>query len=188
MEPLKQDVIIADSSCAARLTLWEEDIDRLEEGASYALDNLVVCSFQQSKYLSWPKEGGRMVEIQDIGDVVEDDVADDTETISNAEVVAVLMLENYSECLVCKGKVEAHGSKLGSCTKCTLKQRLDHCKRQMSAKLMFTAADRYVTLNAFGSIVNDIANSGSVTVDSLLSAQPVTITYANNIVTAISRT
>ena len=108
----KQDVIIADASCAAKLTLWEQDIGCLKQGTSYDLCNFVVGSYQQCKYLSWPKEGAKMTVIEDIGDVVEDDVPEDAETVDNAEVVAVIKLEAYFECLVCKGKVEAGGDKL----------------------------------------------------------------------------
>ena len=186
-EKSKQDVIIADSGSAAKLTLWEQNIGCLQEGTSYNLSNLVVCTYQKCKYLSWPREGGKMLVIEDIGEVVEDDLPDDATTIDNAEVVGVVMLEAYFECLVCKGKVEAVGGKLGSCTKCNLHLRIDHCKRQKSAKLIFCAADTYVTLNAFGTIVYDIAETEEVTVEALLCARPVTVSYYNNVVTAISR-
>lgn len=57
-----------------------------------------------------------------------------------------------------------------------MQQRIDHCKRQKSAKLMFSAADMYITLNAFGTTVEEIAKTEVVTAKALLGARPVTVT------------
>ena len=53
----KQEVTIADASSAARLTMWEGDVGSMVDGKSYRLSNVVVRSYQKSKYLSLPKEG-----------------------------------------------------------------------------------------------------------------------------------
>ncbi len=62
-----QDVIIADWSGMARITLWGRDINRLEDGQCYKLQNLIIRDFQGSRYLSMPPAAG-ITRIDDIGD------------------------------------------------------------------------------------------------------------------------
>lgn len=38
----KQDIVVCDSSGTGRVTLWEENIDAVEEHACYTLHNFVV--------------------------------------------------------------------------------------------------------------------------------------------------
>ncbi len=52
----KQDVTIADSTFAAKISLWEDDIGLVTD-KSYRYTNVVVHVYQLSKYLSKPKEG-----------------------------------------------------------------------------------------------------------------------------------
>ena len=80
----KQEVIIADASSAARLTMWEGDVGSMVDGKSYRLSNVVVRSYQKSKYLSLPKEGGLVVEIDDGGDVAADDLPENGMTVFDA--------------------------------------------------------------------------------------------------------
>ena len=108
----KQDITIADVTSAGRLTLWEDDIGRMQKGKSYRLTN-VVCCFQMEKYLSLPKEGAVLAEISDIGEVAEDDLADEYTTIADAEVVGVVSINSYLACIACKCKVETTNEKLG---------------------------------------------------------------------------
>jgi ssDNA-binding replication factor A large subunit len=82
----KQDVTIADATAAARLTLWESDVHSVREGRSYELSNLVVRSYLGDKYLSMPKEGAQIKEIDDIGDVHEDDEAEQYITESRSQL------------------------------------------------------------------------------------------------------
>ena len=186
-EKKKQQVIVADSTAAARLYLWEGDVGRLISGQSYKFKNIVIQSYQESKFLSIPREGATIAEIDDIGEVGEDDTADETSTVYAAEVVAVLMLESYLACLVCKSKVEKTEENLGYCTKCNVEQRIDVCKKQLSARLLISAADTYITLNGFGNNIQEIVGAEEVTAKALMTARPFTLTHANNVITSISR-
>ena len=86
-----------------------------------------------------------------------------------------------------KGKPERQGSSANVhvCTKCDMPQRLDRCKRQLNAKLIIQSGTQYLTLNAFGSNVVDIAEQEDVTAEALLSAPPFDLTYDNNVITSI---
>jgi len=46
---------------AVRVTLWEENIDVLEEQASYCLQNFVVREFGSSKYLGMAMQGSQVM-------------------------------------------------------------------------------------------------------------------------------
>ena len=123
----KQEVTIADVSSAARLTMWEGDVGSMVDGKSYRLSNVVVRSYQKSKYLSLPKEGAQ---IDDGGDVAADDLPENGMTVFDAEVIGCT-LDSYSASLGCKSKVKIMEDELGCCTKCGMEQRIDRCKKHL---------------------------------------------------------
>ena len=47
----KQDIIVSDATSTTRLTLWQGDIDSLENDESYEIKNLMVKSYNNAKYL-----------------------------------------------------------------------------------------------------------------------------------------
>ena len=98
------------------------------------------------KYLSLPKEGAVLAEISDIGEVAEDDLADEYTTIADAEVVGVVSIDSYLACIACKCKVETTSEKLGKCTKCNVVQCSEHCMKQLSLKLIISAGAAYLTV------------------------------------------
>ena len=65
----KQDIIVCDSSGTVRVTPWEENINILQEQASYCLQNFVVREFGSSKYLGMAMQGSQVIPIGDIGEV-----------------------------------------------------------------------------------------------------------------------
>ena len=93
------------------------------------------------------------MEIEDVGEVVEDDLAKDSVTVDSAEVIGVMTLDSYSACLACNSKVELSGSEMGCCSKCKMQQHTSCCKKHLNAKLMISAGSSYLTLIVFGSNV-----------------------------------
>lgn len=53
-------------------------------------------------------------------EVVKDNLAKDSVTVHSAEVIGVVTLDSYSECLACNSKVEPLGSELGCCSECKM--------------------------------------------------------------------
>ena len=51
-----QNVIISDSTKADKIVLWNDDIDKLKVGYSYKLSHVLVKSYQNEKYLQFPKQ------------------------------------------------------------------------------------------------------------------------------------
>ena len=172
-----------------KLTLWEADIGKVTEDNSYRFENMMVRSYNDCKYLSMPKDGGRITQREDIGEVAGDDHGLDDTTIEAAEVAAVIKLDTYAACIACKSKVQQNSDKLGRCTKCSTMQCLSKCTQQMSAKLVIAnnTATEFLTLLAFGTNVSDIAMNMNVTEEQLLEAPPFTFTYNNNVITSVVR-
>ena len=112
----KQDIVLADATGIATLTLWETDVDSVTDDLSYKFSNIVVREYQGRKYLSLPKQDASMENIPDIGEVCEDDLdfEEDTLTVHGAEVIGVLNLQTFPACIVCKCKVETTAANLGT--------------------------------------------------------------------------
>ena len=114
---MKQDVMIADETGKARLTLWQDDINKLEVNKSYKFQMLTVRSFNALKYLSPPKHGWsfELCDDIDVGDQPNDD---DTQEVIDASVDGVSYIGTKFSCLVCKSAVDVSSSseKFGKCS------------------------------------------------------------------------
>ena len=122
-----------------------------------------------------PKEGATITEIQDMGEVAEDDLPIDSITIKGAVVVGVLRVK---KCIVCKGKVEGEDDNIGSCRRCVMQQCIESCKEELNVKSVINSGQKYHTLNEFGSNVTDIlCQTTDVTARALLRAPPFSSTY-----------
>ena len=181
----KQEITIADSTAPARLTLGEKDIDTLEEFNSYHFQPLTVRAFKCQKYLTTPKEGCKVEPIEDLDDVTEDDLPNDSITIHDAEIIGVQSLQKYSACISCNVKVEYVDETTGTCSKCDMFQPLNRCKQKISARLYIQHGEENLHLSAFDDILTTIAGSTNVTSESLLLSKPSTITYENNIISSV---
>lgn len=184
---IKQDVTVADPHGSVRLTVWEDDVGKFQENLSYNFHNFVVHTYMQERYISLPKDGATFKEISDIGEVHQDKPADSSFTVHDGEIVGILSFTNYPICLSCKKKVLSTTHDLGRCSNCNSLQLLNKCKIQMSAKLIISSGDTYLTLLCFGSNLTDIIQQETVTKEAFLTAPPFTLTYDNNIITGIQR-
>ena len=115
----KQEVTVADSTGAIKITLWESNIDAVKEEM---FKNFTVRTFKHEKYLSMPKEGGEIMKIEDMGCVAPDDLPDDITTLSKVKIEGARVMA-YSSCVACKSKVETTAEEsISKCTKCELDQ------------------------------------------------------------------
>ena len=136
-DKLKQDIIVADATGTARLTVWEDHCNSLQQGRSYHLKNYVVRVFQAVKYLS-RGEGSQLLAIEDIGHVAAEVEEDQEITYKHVTIIGVPQLDSYKSCLKCKARVEPSTYPLGSCSNkdCKMNQRIDFCPKYTSAKIM----------------------------------------------------
>ena len=141
----KQDVIIADNTGRAKVTLWEQNVDALTPDSSYSLQNFVVREYKGRKFLSMPREGAEIIPIPDVGPIDSESNSDsewEVLEMFNVQITRVPQLDSYKACLSCKARVEPSSPPLGRCSKCTMLQRFDICPEQMSAKLMVMSLAR----------------------------------------------
>ena len=145
---MKQDVTISDNTGSTRLTLWQTDIDKLEVGTSYKLKNLILKSFDGSRYLC-PKSDWSFETCGDVNAIK--DIEDDKKEIVGASITGLSITVRVS-CLSCKSTLEkideATAGKLGKCTKCYIIQKIDKCPSLTTAKLLITTEICNLTLLA----------------------------------------
>lgn len=190
----KQDLTIADATGTARLTLWQTDINKLDEGECYRLENLLVKNFMKFNYLS-----PRMFDEFSFApiDAVEDEPEEEWNNLKGAEVSTVSNFSRCSFCSTCNGKVEPKNSRIGCCTMCCSAQRLDSCKTTISVSLLISSEGKTRRLQASLQMIKAIAEDDSFTdsssedevVESLLMARPFSITFdaASNYIKDVKR-
>ena len=181
----KQEVVIADLTAPARLTLWEDDIGTLQEFQSYKFHQMNVRCFKNEKYFTKPRDVATIEPIDDIGEVADDDLPNDSITISGVEVIGVQSLQCYSACIACNAKVNVVDDSMASCSKCEMFQPLQKCKEKISGRLYLQHGENYLNLSAFDDVLRDIACSSDVTQSTLLQAKPFNLSYVNNIIVSV---
>lgn len=67
-----QELMVADSTGSTRLRIWENEINTMEKGKSYHLQNVSIREFKGKKFLSTSIKGSLITEIPDIGKVTQD--------------------------------------------------------------------------------------------------------------------
>ena len=169
-----------DYGCA-KLTVWEENVRKFEEGKKYKFSDVVVRSYNGVKYLSYSKES-TAIEVAGIARSESDS------ELNSCEILGVGNYEHYHICLRCKAKFDFTTTELGNCRKCNLLQKVKHCKTHLSSKLLAKCDDDIYTLNASGQILSQIAGveESMVTKEALLKVQPFCLTYKNNVVTSVT--
>lgn len=185
---VKQDYVIADATACTKVVTWEDNVGILQVGGSYKLSGMMVRTFKGTKYLSIPKDGFKIEEIDDIG-VVDDGTSEleREKSLHNASIIGVKYFENFSGCYSCSGKVTPRSSVIGHCSRCGTLQQLERCTQKASAKVDIAYGDDAVTLSVFSPVIDDICG-GSATIESLLTCQPFDLVYSDrDVILSISR-
>ena len=100
---------ISDATGTARLTLWQDNIGKIEVDKvdnSCELKDLIVNSYSGTKYLAPPKSGFTITPLDDKGAVEESDDESVKNELTDAEVAAVMHYTSGKVCISCKGKIE----------------------------------------------------------------------------------
>ena len=80
--------------------------------------------------------GCTITKVDDIGAVEDELPSDMPNEYSDAEVAAVSSFSRGLTCLSCNGNIDHYNDRIGCCTKCSLKIRLDKCRYNLSVKLL----------------------------------------------------
>ena len=191
MGKLKQEVILADSTATAMITLWETDVNMLIEGKSYQMSKLVVRSFLGKQHLSFPPTGSTLEEIDHLENVIIPDTPlddDDDEYLVAVTVTGIQQFEYVYTCINCKKPVRATTDMTAECDVCHTTQRMSN--HRFTAKLFIQAAsDQHVTLRAYHDAITTIAQKdGDIKAEDLLFASPFDVAYNKyHVITKVSR-
>ena len=196
---IKQNYTVADHNACAQLVLWQEDINRLKVGESYAFEKLVVKSFDGNKYLSPMKSGWNVNKCKDI-EAIENCECNESKSVMKLNAfVAGVILEKKILCQSCKASCSLSGTgKIVKCTKCSMVQKADRCTQNLIAKLLINSEedhDSTITLMAFLPVIQAIIEDDSLSDDAdvdevttkLLEANNFDVTYHNGIIISIVR-
>lgn len=193
----KQEIVLADQTGTATLTLWEEDIDMLTLAACYSMKRLHVRTFKETYYLSLPATGAIITKTDDIADIPEDfTTASHDPVLMNVQICGIKEFEVFKQCLACDGSLanEPNDDSLLRCQKCQVQLKASCCtKVKLMAKILVLLtegeANTVITLTGYGDILQDIAGPGEqVTRQQLFQAKPFNLTYNNyNIITNVTR-
>ena len=102
------------------IVTWGDSTGVLQEGESYKLSGLIVCTYCNKKYLSVSKT---IACIDDIREVHHDEEENERK-MTRVIIVSVKFFEICDACYSCRGKITPTTDVLGECNRCTTTQRL----------------------------------------------------------------
>ena len=113
-----QELTIGDYSGCIRLTIWADEVGKMEENKSYQLHNVTI-QFSGKKFLATSKNGSTIKAINDLDNVevlIDDDSRNDNtvQHLKNVRIVGVQKLDTYYQCLKCAAKV-TEDDDMGEC-------------------------------------------------------------------------
>ena len=182
----KQDVVVADETAKSTVTLWENDVNSLQQGKSYQLNRLEVRMYMGKKHLSFPSSLSKD-EISNI-DVIDSYTSssdEDEEQLQCVSVSGIRELQSFHQCIHCYKSVKSSSSNIGTCETCNTMQKLS--EPTLSARLVIHAEHQKLVLKASDVILKTIAQSQTITPQDLLFAPMFHCTYNKfNSITSVS--
>lgn len=138
----KQDCLICDCNGTCRVVLWQQDIEKLNEGQSYQLQQVVVRQFYNVKYVS-VLDCSIIEAVADIQEVSDDDEfeleAEVTPMVAKGEISAVMQISDYITCMNCNRNMLTTNTLIGKCSKCKATVKLNRCHTTQSAKFIISS-------------------------------------------------
>ena len=173
---MKQDIVLADSTATCRCVVWEKNIGTFDVNSCYKLTDVMVKSFNGTKYLSL-LEKSPVAKVEDIGEVVQS--ADSSKIKIKGEIVGVMSCDTYSSCINCRRKLTEISSIIAQCTKCATSVKITRCSKMTTARLIIKDTvgqeHKVSAFNVIQSIVNNVAE-GTDIIEKLLSAPVMILT------------
>ena len=182
----KQDVIIADSTGHACLTVWEDDIDPLQENYTYRFSRITINKYAGKTDLSMPQYGANTEIIDnDIEDIYipEEHTKTEPKHLNQVTITAVNQLELLIRCAHCKKMTGTTSSDIFTCSSCAT-------SRSVTAKLYLEDSTGSThSLRAYGDILSDIVVAETISSSTLLNSPSFSLSHNEfGVITAVSRT
>ena len=181
---IKQDVIIADDTGSCVLTLWEDNIDKLEEQVSYQLNRFQVHRFQGKSEIIYPQYGSSVNVIPDLKDVSVELPSQFTYTnLTKCTIEGVQQLTTIYTCVAssCKVSIEpesevAGNHPKGTCKTCGTIQKLKH-PRKTARLFIKNGENEELWLRAYSEVLNNIMGTTKFDAEDLMDVPPFNLVY-----------
>ncbi|XP_062598369.1 uncharacterized protein LOC134259779 [Saccostrea cucullata] len=156
--PIKrQEITVADSTAAMKLTIWEDLVSKLEVDKSYKILHLSTRLFQNAKSMTSTKQ----TTISQIPDIINCAPAIDTDVITKEGKITQAGLALSYLCDNCKSKVDFSNQKLVRCQSCKLKMTKESLHRSISGTLCFSSGYEKYKLTIFSSVLLTLATTNN---------------------------
>ena len=193
----KQELAVADETGVTTLTLWENDIDNLEENVSYQLNRVQVNKFQGKTELVFPNYGASITVIPELKNFSKEVPPSQTVNLtnySNCTIEGVQQLSTIYTCISssCKSTIECEttdmkGRPKATCNVCGTVQILRHPRR--TARLFIrTSQNDELWLRAYSETLNNIVGSTMFTPEDLIDSPPFDLVHNQyGVITQVQR-
>ena len=191
---------ITDHSGVLPITIWEDEIDTIQDGHVYKLHGVGVRYRDQAKYLTTTRNG-RIIEESDEDLKQLDDSTGTALLLPPADItmevrsIRSVNVEFFRSCVDCSAKIPpAIQTKIVKCLRCSSRMRLADCKDLVVAKIsIIDAVGSTVDLTVFTQTIENFVGVevGGLSTDEiaeqLLEAKNIKISYNQGVVTQIEQ-
>ena len=134
-----QDVIISDPSGTVNLSVWEDNVNKLEVGKTYKFSSVYVRSYQGVKSITLSRqstyetiEGGNIITVDEI----------ETEELQQAQIIGSQHFMIHVSCVNCSGKLLIDGnSSSAHCSNCKILQLTKGRHFEVAANILVQSKD-----------------------------------------------
>ena len=194
-----QELAVADSSGALRLSIWEDEIGLMEQAKSYRIEGATIREYDGQRFLSTSPKKSNIAPIEDIGPVDKTltvQLGESSKPLSNVKDVRVKGIDKFNTYPICfkskcQGKVkhDDNDEEVGECVRCGAMQAISAEQTGVTATLCLQAQSGHVIkLRAFDHVLKAITEvSGPITPKSLLKVRHFTVQHEDGIIKSIRR-
>lgn len=160
----KVDGVLVDEYGSVKITLWEDDIEKVEKGKTYQFKNLRLKKNKLTGeiYVNPAKGNSSITEceaFETILDIPEDIPTELTTATIDGEIVGVTEVKLDHCCIKCNKPLVAKKEAKCENPRCKLTEKLEKCKKQWYVKALIEIGDITVYLSFRHNCIIEIYNS-----------------------------
>ena len=184
---------ITDDTGVLPITIWEDEIENVNNGCVYHVYNVGVRIRDHSKCLTTTRTTRFFEEEGDALQQVDDSTATEmllplSDATAKVESIRSVDVELFKSCVECSAKIPpAIHTMILKCLRCGHRMRFDHCKVTLACKITIVAEDDSVlSLTVFSEVIEECLNildesslSADEIAEELLMLEKLNISYDN---------
>lgn len=195
--------VITDGTVSLPISIWQDEIDVIEDGCVYIFTNVTVKLYNQVKSLSTNFKSNFVKKENDVMQHLDDSSAvamlsEPTDTTVKVNRFRSVNIDKFKRCVECLAKFPpAIETKIVKCLRCAHRMRFEDCKQTVACRIsvVVVVGDSTIVVTAFSEAFETIldikdlcALSEDKIAERLLELERLKISFDNdNIVTKITR-